>query len=64
MGPLTDEGQRRWLGDFLKFCEDNSKIAGAFYWSPEWYGAGMWKAFALFDLDGNAKPAWPAFRSL
>jgi arabinogalactan endo-1,4-beta-galactosidase len=68
--PLTLEGQEKWLRDFLKFCLDNPKIAGAFYWSPEWYGPsrtggeGMWKAFALFDVDGNAKPAWSAFQSL
>lgn len=60
--PLMPEGQERWLRDFLKFCADNPKIAGAFYWSPEWYGEGMWKTFALFDTDGNARPAWQAFR--
>lgn len=60
---LTPEGQQKWLTDFLKFCVDNPKIAGAFYWSPEWYGEGMWKAFALFDVDGNSKSAWRAFHS-
>lgn len=60
--PLTPDGQARWLRDFLKFCKANENIAGAFYWSPEWYGEGIWKAFALFDIDGNAKPAWAAFR--
>ncbi|HEY3663366.1 MAG TPA: glycosyl hydrolase 53 family protein [Chthoniobacterales bacterium] len=59
--PLTPEGQKLWLTDFLKFCRSNPKIAGAFYWSPEWYGEGMWKAFALFDLEGNARTAWKAF---
>lgn len=59
--PLTPEGQQRWLTDFLKFCFGNQKITGVFYWSPEWYGEGMWKAFALFDVDGKAKPAWKAF---
>ena len=59
--PLTPEGQERWLTDFLKFCGEDSHIAGAFYWSPEWFGEGMWKAFALFDVEGNAKPAWSAF---
>ena len=32
-----------------------------YYWSPEWHGEGMWKAFALFDPAGKAKPAWIAF---
>ena len=59
--PLTPEGQQRWLTDFLKMCRADGNIAGAFYWSPEWYGEGMWKAFALFDVEGNARPAWQAF---
>ena len=59
--PLSPGGQQHWLTDFIKFCDDNPKIAGAFYWSPEWYGEGMWKAFALFGADGNAKSAWNAF---
>jgi arabinogalactan endo-1,4-beta-galactosidase len=59
--PLTPEGQQRWLSNFLKVCAGDPNIAGAFYWSPEWYGEGMWKAFALFDVDGNARPAWLAF---
>ncbi len=65
--PLTPEGQAHWLGDFFTLCRSDPAIAGAFYWSPEWYGPsrtgteGMWKAFALFDPEGNAKPAWSAF---
>jgi arabinogalactan endo-1,4-beta-galactosidase len=59
--PLTPEGQRRWLQDFLAFCEQHPAIDSVYYWSPEWYGEGMWKAFALFDPDGEAKPAWGAF---
>jgi arabinogalactan endo-1,4-beta-galactosidase len=65
--PLSPEGQRKWLGDFLKFCDGNPAVAGAFYWSPEWYGSnrsdqkGMWKGFALFDANGGARPAWESF---
>jgi arabinogalactan endo-1,4-beta-galactosidase len=59
--PFSPEGQQRWLNDFLSFCARDPKIAGVFYWSPEWYGEGMWKAFALFDSEGNARPAWKAF---
>ncbi len=59
--PLTPEGQAHWLNDFVVLCRNDAAIAGAFYWSPEWYGEGMWKAFALFDVNGNAKPAWRAF---
>lgn len=58
--PLTD-GQRRWLADFLAFCNRHPDIAAVYYWSPEWCGEGMWKAFALFDPDGKARPAWASF---
>lgn len=59
--PLSPEGQRRWLSDFLDFCAHEPAIDSVYYWSPEWCGKGMWKAFALFDPKGEAKPAWPAF---
>jgi len=60
--PLTPEGQQRWLADFLAYCAHLPAIDSIYYWSPEWYGEGMWKAFALFDSAGEAKPAWSAFR--
>lgn len=59
--PLTPDGQRRWLEDFLAFCSAHPAIEAVYYWSPEWYGEGMWKAFALFDPSGEARPAWAAF---
>ncbi len=59
--PLTPEGQRRWVSDFLDFCAAHPAIAAVYYWSPEWCGDGMWKAFALFDVQGDSKPAWSAF---
>lgn len=59
--PLTPEGQRRWLADFLAFAANHPAIAAVYYWSPEWCGEGMWKAFALFDPKGLSKPAWQAF---
>ena len=59
--PLTPDGQRRWLEDFLRYCAHHPAIHSVYYWSPEWYGEGMWKAFALFDARGEAKPAWTAF---
>ena len=59
--PLTPDGQRRWLADFFAFCERHPDIAAVYYWSPEWCGEGMWKAFALFDPDGAARPAWASF---
>lgn len=59
--PLSDDGQRRWLSDFLDFCAHHPAIHSVYYWSPEWCGEGMWKAFALFDVGGGARPAWTAF---
>lgn len=59
--PLSPEGQQRWLADFLAYCHRHPDIYGVYYWSPEWCGEGMWKAFALFDPKGDAKPAWASF---
>lgn len=59
--PLTPEGQRQWLADFLAYCDRHPAIDAVYYWSPEWCGEGMWKAFALFDPDGQARPAWSSF---
>ncbi len=61
--PLTDEGQRRWLQDLFIFCNSHPDIEAVYYWSPEWFGEGMWKGFALFDPTGHAKPAWASFKS-
>ncbi len=61
--PLSPEGQQRWLADFLAFCRGHEDIAAVYYWSPEWFGEGMWKGFALFDPQGEGKPAWSSFPS-
>lgn len=59
--PLSPDGQRRWLADFLGYCARHPDIARVYYWSPEWCGEGMWKGMALFDPDGAARPAWSSF---
>lgn len=59
--PLTPEGQQRWLADFLAYCHQHPAVHAVYYWSPEWFGEGMWKGFALFDPKGEAKPAWASF---
>ena len=59
--PLSPDGQRRWLADFLAFCDRHPDVAAVYCWSPEWCGEGMWKAFALFDPDGAARPGWASF---
>lgn len=58
---LDDAGQAKWIADFLSLARSNKDIAGAFYWSPEWYGSNMWEAFALFRDDGSAKPGLKSF---
>jgi hypothetical protein len=60
--PLSPDGQQQWLTDFLAMCNAHPHIHSVYYWSPEWYGEGMWKGFALFDPQGDSRPAWLAFR--
>lgn len=54
---LSADGQRKWLADFLAMTRATPAIAGAYYWSPEGTTGDLWRAFALFDADGNARPA-------
>ena len=59
--PLSPDGQRRWVAAMLAMCRQHPAVTDVYYWSPEWYGEGMWKAFALFDVEGEARPAWASF---
>ena len=59
--PLDEAGQAKWIAEFLSRMRSNKSVAGAFYWSPEWYGSNMWEAFCLFNDDGSPKPAMKAF---
>jgi arabinogalactan endo-1,4-beta-galactosidase len=63
--PLTSEGQKKWLRDFLEWCYMKQYIPGVFYFGPElyWY---HWEPLSLFSNDnvskyGEAKPAVDAF---
>jgi len=58
--PLSEAGQAAWVADFLAFCREHPLIAGAYYWSPEWYQGETWAAFSLFRPDGTPKPALQA----
>lgn len=58
--PLTKQGQKAWLIDFLRWADTCSFIAGTFYFSPEFYRV-IWAPFSLFTYLGNAKPAINAF---
>lgn len=61
--PLSPEGQRDWIRDFLRFCAGRPEVAGVFYWSPEWYISPIWRPFSLFTPQGEAKPGLGAFRA-
>jgi len=58
--PLTPEGQSAWLRDLLLTVSSDPRVQGYFYFSPELYHHPMgnvWNAFALFDENGEARPA-------
>jgi len=58
--PLTKQGQKAWLQDFLGWTQNHSFIAGTFYFSPEFHRI-IWGPFSLFSYLGNAKPAIDVF---
>jgi len=58
--PLTKQGQKAWLRDFLQWTDNHSFIAGTFYFSPEFHRI-IWCPFSLFTFLGNAKPAIDVF---
>ena len=39
--PLTEAGQAKWTTNLVAFIHSEPRLAGAFYWSPEWYGGGL-----------------------
>lgn len=54
--PLTQEGQARWIADFLASLRQHPNVIAAFYFSPAFHwGGDIWGAFALFDQDGRAR---------
>lgn len=59
--PLSEAGQARWIADLVTIIRNDPSFAGVFYWSPEWYGGGLWDAFALFDGHGMARPGVQSF---
>ena len=61
--PLTKQGQKGWLIDFLRWASEQSFIAGTFYFSPEFY-VFIWAPMSLFTYFGRAKPAIDAFDEL
>jgi arabinogalactan endo-1,4-beta-galactosidase len=60
--PLTTNGQAEWLADFLDDMRSREEVLGAYYFSPTFYWSGeLWGPFALFDSEGEARPALGAF---
>ena len=60
--PLTPSGQAAWLADFFADMLSREDVIGAYYFSPTFYWSGeLWGPFALFDADGEARPALGAF---
>jgi len=69
--PLTPEGQKQYLEDLLQLVRETpgGLGAGVLYWYPESVppktsSEPMWNGGdeAMFDHDGNALPAFDAFR--
>jgi arabinogalactan endo-1,4-beta-galactosidase len=60
--PLSNDGQAEWVADLAVIIRSDPNFAGVFYWSPEWYGGGLWGAFALFDERGESRPGVRSFR--
>ena len=58
--PLTKQGQKGWLRDFLRWTDEQPCIAGSFYFSPEFY-VFIWAPMSLFTYFGKVKPAIDAF---
>jgi arabinogalactan endo-1,4-beta-galactosidase len=54
--PLSNDGQAKWIADLGAIVRHDPNFSGVFYWSPEWYDGGLWDAFALFDVNGVARP--------
>ena len=58
--PLTKQGQKEWLIDFLRWADNQSFISGTFYFSPEFY-VFIWTPMSMFTYFGRTKPAIDAF---
>lgn len=58
--PFTPAGQAAWLADHLDWATAETNLVGSFYFAPEYYFTpfgNIWDAFALFDAQGEARPA-------
>ncbi len=62
--PLTPEGQAFWLADLLTGMRRRKDVVGVYVFSPDfWFSGEIWSAFALFDEEGQVRPAMASFGS-
>ncbi|MCK4242871.1 MAG: glycosyl hydrolase 53 family protein [Dehalococcoidia bacterium] len=60
--PLTPEGQAWWLADLLTGMYERGDVLGVYVFSPDfWFSGELWGPFALFDGEGEARPAVASF---
>lgn len=68
--PFSPDGQATWVRDFLRWCDSNPKVAGSFYFYPDYpWGkeSAATRTDGLFFLDGEQlrpAPALLEFRKL
>ena len=63
--PLSPEGQASYFAHFLADMRAHPNVIAVYYFSPTFHWSGeLWGPFALFDADGNARPALGAFTML
>jgi len=73
--PPAPAGQKAFLEELVRVvaATPGGRGRGVVYWAPEWIAAkdpdgssapGPWASRALFDGDGNARPALQAFRAV
>ncbi len=62
--PLTPEGQAYWLAGLLTGMRRRTDVVGVYVFSPDfWFSGEIWSAFALFDEEGQVRPAMASFGS-
>lgn len=60
--PMSPEGQAWWLKDLLAGMHARDDVIGVYYFSPDfWFSGELWGPFALFDGEGQARPAVASF---
>jgi len=68
--PLTDEGQARFIEDFLRWVYNFENLVGAFYYAPDYHlpetrpdlESAIFPHFSVFHNDYDAKPSLKEFR--